>query len=49
METQNKKEAVCMSCFYRWQTKSTKIYVNCPSCRNPVLINKKVKKDDKQN
>jgi predicted Zn-ribbon and HTH transcriptional regulator len=40
MRVSPKNEATCLTCGYQWDTKSTKIYVNCPSCRCPVKINK---------
>lgn len=43
MIIQNTKEVQCLSCGYSWNTKSEKVYVNCPSCRSAVQINKKVK------
>lgn len=40
METNKQtKEAQCLTCGYTWKTASTKIYVNCPSCRSAVKIN----------
>ena len=45
MET--KKEVQCLTCGYTWKTMSTKIYVNCPSCRSAVKINELILYDGK--
>ena len=39
-----KPNTKCLNCNYEWYTTSEKIYVNCPSCRTAVKINKINKK-----
>jgi len=39
-QDKEKKEVQCLTCGYSWKTKSEKIYVNCPSCRTAVKINR---------
>ena len=39
----NMKKIKCQKCKYDWITKSTHIYVSCPSCLSKVLNNRDVK------
>jgi hypothetical protein len=47
MNEKIKTEMECPKCFYKWQTKSTHIFVSCPSCLNKVrneMRNKEMQK-----
>jgi len=35
-----KKPVECPKCGYKWETRSTKTYVSCPSCLRKVKIGK---------
>lgn len=38
----------CQKCGYEWETKSTKLYVSCPSCLTKVKTEQGVKKNEQR-